>query len=209
MKFFSLHYLLLLAGGITALGFLATPALAQDAGQVQALQRVIEAQQRQNDDQQRQIEAQQKQLDAQRKLLQDLQTQMATLAKDADKEDVTVAAEKPVAKPEVASAKAMSSAAKPGEASSKAPPPAAKTEMASTKASSPDAKNVTSGGGERVKLAISGWVNRSVNVVDDGKDTEAYFVDNDNSDSRIKLTGTAKANDDKLIQTKGAVGHES
>jgi hypothetical protein len=30
-------------------------------------------------------------------------------------------------------------------------------------------KVVTSNGGERVKLAISGQVNRAVNIVDDGK----------------------------------------
>jgi septal ring factor EnvC (AmiA/AmiB activator) len=40
---------------------------------------------------------------------------------------------------------------------------------------------------ERVKLALSGWVNRAVNIVDDGKDTRAYFVDNDNAESRIRL----------------------
>jgi FtsZ-binding cell division protein ZapB len=57
-------------------------------------------------------------------------------------------------------------------------------------------KVVTSGGGERVKLSISGQVNRAVNMVDDGKDTEAYFVDNDNSESRVRFDGTAKATED-------------
>jgi predicted porin/uncharacterized coiled-coil protein SlyX len=167
MKTFSLHSLLLLAGGFLGLGFLAMPAFAQDAAKVQELQRVIEAQQKQ-------MEAQQKQLDAQRQLLQDLQKQMDSLAKDADREEAPVAAEKP--------------AAKPAAASTKAPPP--------------DKKVVTSGGGERVKLAISGQVNRAVNIVDDGKSTNAYFVDNDNSESRVRFVGTARATDDLTIGSK-------
>jgi predicted porin len=167
MKPLSLLHLLLLAVGILGLGFLAMPAFAQDAAKVQELQRVIEAQQKQ-------MEAQQKQLDAQRQLLQDLQKQMESLVKDADTEEVPVAAEKPAAKPEVAS--------------TKAPPPVDKV--------------VTSGGGKRVKLAISGQVNRAVNIVDDGKNTEAYYVDNDNSESRVRFVGTAKATDDLTIGSR-------
>ena len=164
MKTFSFRHVLLIAGGILGLGFLAMPAFAQDAATVQELQRVIKAQQKQ-------MEAQQKQLDAQRQLLQDLQKQMDSLAKDADKEEAPVAAEKPAAKPAAAS----------------------------TKATPLDKKVVTSGGGERVKLAISGQVNRAVNVVDDGKGTDAYFVDNDNSESRVRFVGTARATDDLTI----------
>jgi predicted porin len=171
MKTFSFRHLLLLAGGIIGLAFLAMPAFAQDVGKMQELQRVIDAQQRQNEVQQKQIEAQQKQLDAQRQLLQDLQKQMESLVKDADTEEAPVAAEKPAAKPEVAS--------------TKVPPP--------------DKKAVTTGGGERVKLSISGWVNRAVNIVDDGKDTDAYFVDNDNAESRVTFTGTGKINDDLTL----------
>ena len=170
MKTFSFRHLLLLAGGIIGLGFLAMPAFAQDAAKMQELQRVIDA----SGDEQRQMEAQQKQLDAQRQLLQDLQKQMESLVKDADTEEVPVAAEKPAAKPEVAS--------------TKAPPPVEKV--------------VTSGGGERAKLAISGWVNRMVNIVDDGKNTDAYFVDNDNAESRVNFVGTAKATDDLTIGSR-------
>ena len=164
MKTFSFRHVLLIAGGIIGLALLAFPASAQEANKVQELQRVIDVQQKQ-------MEAQQKQLDAQRQLLQDLQKQMESLVKDADTEEVPVAAEKPAAKPAVAS--------------TKAPPP--------------DKKVVTSGGGERVKLAISGWVNRAVNIVDDGKDTDAYFVDNDNAESRVNFAGTAKVTDDLTL----------
>ena len=44
---------------------------------------------------------------------------------------------------------------------------------------------VTSGQ-ERVKLAISGQVNRAVNMVDDGDNLKAYYVDNDASNSRAR-----------------------
>lgn len=74
--------------------------------------------------------------------------------------------------------------------------PSATAEAADVQA--PDEKVVTSGQ-ERVKLGISGWVNRAVNIVDDGKDTKAYFVDNDNSESRVRFDGTAKASDDLTL----------
>lgn len=61
---------------------------------------------------------------------------------------------------------------------------------------------VTSRGVDRVKLSISGWVNRAVNVVDDGKDTDAYFVDNDNSESRIDFRGTGEINDDLTLGSR-------
>jgi hypothetical protein len=105
MKKFSLLDLLILAGGTVVLVFLAIPAFGQDAGKVQELQRVIDAQQKQ-------LEAQQKQLDSQRQLLQELQSQIKSLAQDtdieedADKEEVTVTAEKPPAKSPADSIKA-------------------------------------------------------------------------------------------------------
>jgi hypothetical protein len=68
-----------------------------------------------------------------------------------------------------------------------------------TSALAPVDKLVTSGGGERIKLAISGQVNRAVNMVDDGKSTKAYYVDNDNSESRVRFVGTAGATNDLTI----------
>ena len=58
---------------------------------------------------------------------------------------------------------------------------------------------ITSDGPERIKLSISGHVNRAINVVNDGKETKAYFVDNDNSESRINIVGTGKINDDLTL----------
>lgn len=74
-------------------------------------------------------------------------------------------------------------------------------EEAKTTVVAPIEKGVTSGQ-ERVKLAISGQVNRAVNMVDDGKNTKAYFVDNDVSNSRVRFVGTAKATDDLTIGSK-------
>jgi hypothetical protein len=173
MRTFFFRYLLLIIGGIIGLAFLAKPAFAQDAEKMQELQRVIEVQQKQMKVQQKQMKAQQKQLDAQRQLLQNFQKQMDSLVKGADKEDASVAAEKPAAKPAVAS--------------TKAPPP--------------DKKIVTSGE-DRIKLSISGFVNRAVNIVDDGKDTDAYFVDNDNAESRVNVVGTGKINDDLTLGSR-------
>ena len=45
-------------------------------------------------------------------------------------------------------------------------------------------------------------MSRAVNVVDDGKDTEAYFVDNDNSESRVNFVGTAKINEDLTLGSR-------
>lgn len=57
---------------------------------------------------------------------------------------------------------------------------------------------VTSGN-ERVKLAISGQVNRAVNLADDGDKTKAYFVDNDVSNTRVRFEGTAAVTDTTTV----------
>ena len=66
----------------------------------------------------------------------------------------------------------------------------------------PGDKDVTSGGGERMRLSINGFVNRAVNIVDDGKDTDAYFVDIDDAESRVNFVGTARATDDLTLGTR-------
>ena len=74
-------------------------------------------------------------------------------------------------------------------------------EEAKTTVQAPVAKTVTSGQ-ERVKLAISGQVNRAVNIANDGKNTKAYFVDSDASNTRVRFVGTAKATDDLTLGTR-------
>jgi hypothetical protein len=70
---------------------------------------------------------------------------------------------------------------------------------ATPKGSASGAKAVESGGPQDVQLAISGHVNRMINVVNDGSGTETYFVDNDNSESQVRFVGTAQATDDLAI----------
>lgn len=65
----------------------------------------------------------------------------------------------------------------------------------------PPPKPVTSGQ-DRVKLAISGQVNRAMNIIDDGKNTDAYFVDNDASNTRVRFIGTARATDDLALGSR-------
>jgi len=106
MKRFSLILFLLFAGATISLGVFVMPAFGQDVEKVQELHRVIEAQQKQLEAQQKQLEVQQKQLDAQRQLLQEVQSQIKSLAKEADKEAVTVTAKKPPATPPADAVKA-------------------------------------------------------------------------------------------------------
>ncbi len=74
-------------------------------------------------------------------------------------------------------------------------------EAVKTTVQSPVEKTVTSGQ-ERIKLAISGQINRAMNVIDDGDKTDAYFVDNDASNSRVRLVGTAKLNKDLTLGSR-------
>jgi hypothetical protein len=174
MKKFILFHLLFLVNGIFVLGCFATPLFAQDVAKIENLLHVIDSQQRQNEDQQRQIEDQQKQLNAQRQLLLDFQRQLESLVKDGEKKEVPVAAENPAAQPA----------------------------LAATKVSPPAENVITSGGGERAKLSLSGFVNRMVMVADDGQDTDAYYVDNDNAESRINLVGTVSTTNDLTIGSR-------
>jgi hypothetical protein len=64
------------------------------------------------------------------------------------------------------------------------------------------ADKVVTSGQERVKLVISGQIDRAINVADDGESTKIYFVDNDASNSRVRFVGTAKVDDDVTIGSR-------
>ena len=51
-------------------------------------------------------------------------------------------------------------------------------------------KSQVRSGGTGISLKLSGQVNRGLLFVDDGFDNETYFVDNDNSSTRFRLTGS-------------------
>jgi cell division protein FtsB len=63
-------------------------------------------------------------------------------------------------------------------------------------------RNIVSSSPGRISLSISGQVNRAVNLIDDGKNTDAYFVDNDTSNTRVRFIGTVKATDDLTLGSR-------
>jgi hypothetical protein len=72
-----------------------------------------------------------------------------------------------------------------------------------------DQPGVVKSGNDKVKLSISGQVNRGVLFTDDGKDTDVFFVDNDNSSTRVRFIGEAKPLDVLTIGTDIEVQFES
>ncbi len=60
-------------------------------------------------------------------------------------------------------------------------------------------ERVVSSDQDRIKLAISGQINRMVNVADDGGQTTSYHVDNVNSSSRVRFVGTGALNEDLTL----------
>ncbi len=65
-----------------------------------------------------------------------------------------------------------------------------------------EAPRVVSSERERIKVNISGQLNRAMNVAEDGHNTNAYFVDNAASNSRFRFIGDARLTDDLSIGTK-------
>ncbi|MEA3244038.1 MAG: hypothetical protein U9Q19_11475, partial [Pseudomonadota bacterium] len=74
-----------------------------------------------------------------------------------------------------------------GDAHTQAKEAKSVAEEAKMTAQAPFDKDIIPGERDRVRLAISGQVNRAVNIVDDGKDTDAYFVDNDKAHSTFAV----------------------
>ena len=177
-----------LTGVIAGLALYAIPVSAQENIDIAELQRIIEAQQKQ-------LEAQQKQLDAQNQLLQELQSQTRVLAEKARQkaEGLVGAVEQ--------QQRQLESLQEHVSATDSATEEAVSMTVGSKPTEAPARKVVTSGGGERVKLAISGHVNRAIQIRDDGEDTDTYFVDNDNSESQVRLVGTAKVSEDLTLGT--------
>jgi predicted porin len=64
-------------------------------------------------------------------------------------------------------------------------------------------------GGDKVSVQLYGQVDRAFLAADDGNSSDYYFVDNDNSSSRIGLLGEAKVNDDITIGTRMEFEYQS
>jgi hypothetical protein len=59
--------------------------------------------------------------------------------------------------------------------------------------------NAAVSGQDNVVLSISGQLNRAVLWSDDGNDKETYFVDNDNSSSRVRFIGEGEINENFIV----------
>lgn len=95
---------------------------------------------------------------------------------------------------------------KQDQAETKARADEAQTTADEVKESVAASQPLVSSGNSGVKLAISGQINRAVNVANDGDTTKAYFVDNDVSNSRFRLVGTANLDDATTLGTKIELG---
>lgn len=83
---------------------------------------------------------------------------------------------------------------------------AAKAEVAKA-AVPPDV--IRNKGGEKVSVQVYGQVNRAFLAADDGDSSDYYFVDNDNSSSRVGVIGEAKVNEDITVGTRMEFEYQS
>lgn len=84
-----------------------------------------------------------------------------------------------------------------------APPPV-------TEAPAPaDAPQVAKSGNDKVKLEVSGQINRGILITDDSERTDVFFVDNDNSGTRLRFLGEAELDDEITAGTNFEVEFET
>ena len=207
MKNFSSKHLLLLVLGIINLGFKVITAQAQETGEAKVLQRVKVIRERsafiifvvlllaaqvffvstvaaeEGSVNAKTVERLERLIKEQQQQLESLQQQVNQLKKTAADAQTEAKEARSVADDTKSRVNQISTAK-------------------ATDVQAPTEKVVTSGGGDKIRLAISGQVNRAVNIVDDGKDTEAYFVDNDNSESRVRFDGSARATEDLTLGSR-------
>jgi hypothetical protein len=62
--------------------------------------------------------------------------------------------------------------------------------------------SIIASGNDRTKLSISGQLNRAINFTNDGSSTQAYHIDNDASNSRVRFVGSSKISEDLTVSTR-------
>jgi hypothetical protein len=72
----------------------------------------------------------------------------------------------------------------------------------SPEAAAPAPEKIVESRGDKVKVILYGQVNRAVLYSHDGENDNWYFVDNDNSSTRIGLIGRASGGEDLSIRTR-------
>lgn len=162
--------ILLTAGAITTYVFLTAPVAAQTVAVDAAL---LQRLQQVIEQQQQQLERQSTQLDTQAQTIDNLKTSVEQL------QDQSTTTRNIATKAQTVAEEANDTAQKAGA-----------REVLD--------KTVTSGT-ERVRLSISGHINRAINIADDGDKTKAYFVDNDVSNSRVRFVGTGQVAEDTTL----------
>ncbi|MFQ3574415.1 MAG: porin [Thermodesulfovibrionales bacterium] len=66
----------------------------------------------------------------------------------------------------------------------------------------PTSPGVVTLGSDRHKITLSGQINRAINVISDGSGTDIYHVDNNASNSRLRIVGSARIDDDLSLGTR-------
>ncbi len=80
----------------------------------------------------------------------------------------------------------------------------ARAQAAETKAetmSSNRAPAAVSSGNDKIRVSVSGHVNRALLVVDDGTETDLYHVDNDSSSTRLRVIGEGDVSPELTVGT--------
>ncbi|MFP2767880.1 hypothetical protein [Oceanisphaera sp. KMM 10153] len=75
--------------------------------------------------------------------------------------------------------------------------------------SSSRAPSVVSSGNDKIRVSVSGHVNRALLVVDDGEETDLYHVDNDSSSTRLRVIGEGDVSPELTVGTAIEVQLES
>ncbi|MEQ8356807.1 MAG: porin [Kiloniellaceae bacterium] len=75
--------------------------------------------------------------------------------------------------------------------------------------SSVEEEKVVKSGSDKVRLSVSGQVNRGVLYGDNGDDAEFFHVDNDNSSTRLRFVGEGELDEDVTVGTQIEVQFES
>lgn len=92
--------------------------------------------------------------------------------------------------------KAAPAAAPAAGAGSASAAPAAPKDVPLVSASAFKAPQIVQSGNSKLKLTLTGWVNRMVTYADDGVANDFIFSDNNGASTRIRFTGVAKLNDE-------------
>ena len=181
-------------GAILIQAFLSMPISAQtvtvDAALLQQLQNLIK-------EQSEQLKQQSEQLGSQAQTIEALNSRVNQLER-ASTETQNIATEA-----QTTATAAQSTAAAAQTTATAAQTTAAKAiDTAEKTGAGQEPENTVISGNDKIKLTVSGQINRAVNMIDDGEETRAFFVDNDYSNSRVRWVGEGKMEDGTTLGSR-------